>query len=122
MIEHPTEKHVACMYEMAKARYALMGVDTDAALAKLATVPISLHCWQGDDVAGFERPDSSLTGGGIMVTGSHPGRARNASELRADLAKAFSLLPGRHRLTLHAIYGEFQGEPQGVPVEDELTS
>jgi len=98
-------------YELAKERYAGIGVDTEAALDTLSSVSLSLPCWQGDDVAGFERPDSSLTGGGIMVTGSHPGRARNAGELRADLAKAFSLLPGRHRLNLHAIYGEFQGEP-----------
>jgi len=115
-MEHPTDKHVASMYEMAKARYALMGVDTDAALAKLATVPISLHCWQGDDVAGFEGAEGDI-GGGLAVTGNYPGKARTAEELRSDLDKAYSLIPGTHRLNLHASYAETGG--QAVP-RDQL--
>ena len=96
-------------YELARARYAQVGVDTEAALALLDTVSLSLHCWQGDDVAGFESPEAALTGGGLVVTGACPGRARTVEELRADLDKAYSLLPGEHRLNLHAIYGEFGG-------------
>ncbi|MCJ7550914.1 MAG: L-rhamnose isomerase [Anaerolineae bacterium] len=115
-MEHPTEIHVASMYEMAKARYALLGVDTDAALAKLASVPISLHCWQGDDVAGFEGAGGDI-GGGLAVTGNYPGKARTADELRSDLDKAYSLIPGTHRLNLHASYAETGG--QTVP-RDEL--
>jgi len=107
-MEHPTEKHVASMYEMAKTRYALMGVDTDAALVKLATVPISLHCWQGDDVGGFEGAEGDI-GGGLAVTGNYPGKARTAEELRSDLDKAYSLIPGTHRLNLHASYAETGG-------------
>ena len=97
-------------YEIAREQYAETGVDTEAALAALAGVPLSLHCWQGDDAAGFERPDASLTGGGIQVTGNHPGRARTPDELRTDMEKALSLIPGRHRANLHAIYGEFGGK------------
>ena len=92
-------------YELAKERYAALGVDTEAAMATLATISISLHCWQGDDVGGFEDPDRGLSGG-IMATGNYPGKARTAVELRADLDKAYSLIPGRHRLNLHAIYLE----------------
>lgn len=92
-------------YELAKERYGALGVDTDGALAKLAGIPISLHCWQGDDVIGFEDPDRGLSGG-IMATGNYPGKARTAVELRADLDKAYSLIPGTHRLNLHAIYLE----------------
>ncbi len=94
-------------YEEARARYAEAGVDTEAALSSLERVPLSLHCWQGDDVRGFERRGATLAGSGIQVTGSHPGRARSVGELRTDLVKAFSLIPGRHRLNLHAMYGEF---------------
>ncbi|MCX7426585.1 MAG: L-rhamnose isomerase [Planctomycetia bacterium] len=96
-------------YALAKEQYAGFGVDTDAALKRLATVPISLHCWQGDDVGGFER-DAALSGG-IMATGNYPGKARNADELRGDVEKVLSLLPGRHRLNVHAIYLENQGRP-----------
>jgi len=92
-------------YELAKERYEAIGVDTDAAMEKLATIPISLHCWQGDDVVGFEDPDRGLSGG-IMATGNYPGKARTAVELRADLDKTYSLIPGAHRLNLHAIYLE----------------
>lgn len=96
---------VTQMYELAREQYAELGVDTDAALQKLATIPISLHCWQGDDVGGFEDPDRGLSGG-IMATGNYPGKARTAVELRQDLDKAYSLIPGNHRLNLHAIYLE----------------
>jgi L-rhamnose isomerase len=92
-------------YELAKERYAKLSVDTDMVMAKLAEVPISLHCWQGDDVTGFEDPDRGLSGG-IMATGNYRGKARTAVELRADLDKAYSLIPGTHRLNLHAIYLE----------------
>ncbi|MBK8903899.1 MAG: L-rhamnose isomerase [Anaerolineaceae bacterium] len=92
-------------YALAKERYAALGVDVDAALQKLATIPISLHCWQGDDVGGFEDPGRGLSGG-IMTTGNYPGKARTADELRQDLDMAYSLIPGTHRLNLHAIYLE----------------
>ncbi len=99
---------VAQAYALARERYAALGVDTSRALETLANTPISLHCWQGDDVAGFERPEAVL-GGGIATTGSYPGKARNADELRQDLDKAYSLIPGTHRLNLHAIYAETGG-------------
>ncbi|MEM8860685.1 MAG: L-rhamnose isomerase [Chloroflexota bacterium] len=99
------QKQIEQSYEMAKERYALFGIDADAALKLIATIPISLHCWQGDDVVGFENPDRALSGG-IMATGNYPGKARSADELRADLDKAYSLIPGTHRLNLHAIYGD----------------
>jgi L-rhamnose isomerase len=92
-------------YTLARRRYADLGVDTDAAVAKLKTVAISLHCWQGDDVGGFENAGQAL-GGGLAVTGNYPGKARTPDELRADLDKALSLIPGKHRLNLHASYGE----------------
>ena len=93
-------------YEIARDRYAAAGVDTEMAMRRLAEVPISLHCWQGDDVVGFEGTNCGL-GGGLAVTGNYLGRARSPEELRADLQLAFSLLPGTHRLNLHASYGEF---------------
>ena len=93
-------------YALAIERYRESGVDAEAALARLGTIPISLHCWQGDDVRGFEQSGSSL-GGGLAATGNYPGRARTADELRADATKALSLIPGRHRFNLHACYGEF---------------
>lgn len=96
-------------YEIAKERYAELGVDTDAVLATLKTIPISLHCWQGDDVGGFESPDGELTGG-IMATGNYPGKARNGDELRSDLDMAYSVIPGTHRLNLHMIYAETDGK------------
>ncbi len=108
MMIQPTERQIQDAYALARERYAALGVDTDAALARLAAIPISLHCWQGDDVRGFENPAGELTGG-IAATGNYPGRARTAEELRQDLDKAFSLIPGRHRLNLHAIYAETDG-------------
>lgn len=104
-----SSKSVAQSYKLAQARYAELGVDTEAAMAKLATIPISLHCWQGDDVGGFENTGEGLSGG-IAVTGNYPGKARTPDELRADLDKALSLIPGKHRLNLHAFYGEFGGK------------
>jgi L-rhamnose isomerase len=95
-------------YTLAQDTYAELGVDTEAALTSLATIPISLHCWQGDDVGGFEAGAGALTGG-IQATGNYPGKARTIAELRADLDKALSLIPGKHRLNLHAIYGDFGG-------------
>jgi len=91
-------------YEVARERYAALGVDTDAALARLGSIAVSLHCWQGDDVGGFERPESRLSGGGIQATGDYPGRARTIPELRRDLDAALALIPGTHRLNLHASY------------------
>ena len=97
-------------YELAKEQYATLGVDTDAAIARMKSVKISLHCWQTDDVGGFEKPDSTLGGGGIQVTGNYPGKARSIAEMKMDLVKAMSLLPGKQRLNLHAIYGDFGGQ------------
>jgi L-rhamnose isomerase len=109
MTARPSEKQIDSAYSLAKERYAQMGVDVEQALKALAQTPISLHCWQGDDVGGFENPGGELTGG-IAATGNYPGKARSASELRKDLDKAFSLIPGSHRLNLHAIYAETDGK------------
>jgi len=99
---------VAKAFHLARQRYASLGVNADAALNALARIPISIQCWQGDDVGGFESLDTTL-GGGLAVTGSYPGKARTPDELRADLEKALSLIPGQHRVNLHAMYGEFGG-------------
>lgn len=99
------ESNLKRAYALAKERYAELGVDTDQALARLEKVSISLHCWQGDDVGGFENPGGELTGG-IAATGNYPGKARTADELRKDLDLVYALLPGSHRLNLHAIYLE----------------
>lgn len=96
-------------YDLAKEQYAALGVDTDSALRKLAEVSISLHCWQSDDVRGFEDPAAPVTGG-IQATGGYPGKARNIDEVRADLEKVYSMIPGSHRLSLHAIYGDFSNK------------
>ncbi|MGD9557085.1 MAG: L-rhamnose isomerase [Mangrovibacterium sp.] len=96
-------------YQLAKEQYAGLGVDTDRVLRKMEEVVISLHCWQTDDVGGFETAASSLSGG-IQATGNYPGKARSIAEMRADLEKVVSLLPGKQRLNLHAIYGEFEGK------------
>jgi L-rhamnose isomerase len=109
MTNQPTDRQVQDAYALAKERYAALGVDTDQAVARLAHIPISLHCWQGDDVGGFEAPEAAL-GGGLAVTGNYPGKARTADELRSDLDRAYSLIPGRHRLNLHAIYAETGGQ------------
>ena len=108
MATHPTEKQINDAYALARERYAGIGVDTDRALATLSNISISLHCWQGDDVGGFEAPGGELTGG-IAATGNYPGKARTAEELRRDLDLTYSLIPGKHRLNLHAIYAETGG-------------
>jgi L-rhamnose isomerase len=87
-----TESQIQSAYESARERYAALGVDTEAALKRLETISISLHCWQGDDVGGFENPGGELTGG-IAATGNYPGKARNAAELRRDLDQAYRLIP-----------------------------
>src|SRR6266566_9540777 len=102
-------KHISRVFELAKEAYVERGVEVDKALAQLAKVPISLHCWQGDDVGGFENTGAGL-GGGLAVTGNYPGKARTPDELRGDLEKATSLIPGQHRLNLHASYAESRGK------------
>lgn len=96
-------------YAIARERYAAIGIDTDQVLETLQHISLSLHCWQADDVTGFETPDGQLSGG-IQATGNYPGKARNIDELRADILKAASYIPGKHRLNLHEIYGEFGGQ------------
>ncbi|MCI0397739.1 MAG: L-rhamnose isomerase [Chloroflexi bacterium] len=108
-MQPPTEKQLQAAYVLAQERYAGLGVSTEQALVRLRQASISLHCWQGDDVGGFEEPDRGLSGG-ILATGNYPGKARTAGELRQDLDKAYSLTPGRHRLNLHAIYLETNGQ------------
>ncbi|OMC87241.1 L-rhamnose isomerase [Viridibacillus sp. FSL H7-0596] len=103
-------------YALAKEAYGKWDVDTDAALEILKTIPVSIHCWQGDDIGGFEVNKSELSGG-IDVTGNYPGKARTPEELRADLELAMSLIPGRHRVNLHALYAETNGQ---VVDRDEL--
>jgi len=100
---------VESSFRLARERYAGLGVDVDRALKSLARIPVSLHCWQGDDLGGFENLGSAL-GGGLAFTGNYPGKARTADELRMDLEQALSLIPGRHRVNLHAMYGEFGGK------------
>ena len=94
-------------YQEARARYAAAGIDTEAAMAKLQTVPVSLHCWQGDDVRGFDTDPGKPLTGGIQTTGSYPGRARTPEELMADIDQVLSLCPGRKKLNLHASYAVF---------------
>lgn len=96
-------------YENAKKRYEALGINVEEAVEKLGNLSISIHCWQADDVTGFENPDGELTGG-IQATGNFPGKSRTIQELRNDLEKVFSLIPGKHRVSLHAIYGDFGGE------------
>ncbi|MFA5193299.1 MAG: L-rhamnose isomerase [Verrucomicrobiia bacterium] len=102
-------KNIEKSYQLAAERYTEMGVDADKALKWLASVPVSLHCWQGDDVGGFEKLGTGL-GGGLAATGNYPGKARTPAELRADAEKALSMIPGKHRFNLHAFYGEFGGK------------
>ena len=104
------EKNIEKNYSTAKDSYREIGVDVEQAVNMLADIPLSIHCWQGDDVAGFERTDSSLEGGGIQATGDYPGKARNIEELRSDLDFALKLSPGKHRLNLHSSYLDNQGE------------
>ncbi len=104
------KKLIEKSYELAKEQYAALGIDTDKVIAEMDRLSISLHCWQTDDVGGFEKPDSVLGGGGIQATGNFPGKAKTIKQMRADLDKAMDLIPGKQRLNLHAIYGEFGGE------------
>jgi len=104
-------------FAFAQERYSQLGVDVDQALKRLAQIPISLHCWQGDDVGGFENFGGTL-GGGLVATGNFPGKARTPDELREDLETAYTLIPGKHRLNLHAFYGEFGGKKVD---RDEIT-
>ena len=103
------EEQLKKAYEDAQAQYASLGVDVEQAMEKLDNLSISIHCWQADDVLGFENPGGGLSGG-IQTTGNYPGRARTIEELRNDLEKVVSLVPGTHRISLHAIYGDFGGE------------
>ena len=97
-------KNIEKAYEIAKHSYKELGVDTDKVMNELKKIAISLHCWQGDDVGGFEKVGAELSGGGIQATGNYPGKARTIDELRADIEKALSMIPGSHRLNLHACY------------------
>jgi len=110
MPDPPLVPHAGPAYALAREQFAAVGVDVDVALAALANVSVSIHCWQGDDVAGFE-PGRGPIGGGLAVTGDYPGRARTPDELRDDLDQALALIPGRHRLNLHASYAETGGRP-----------
>ena len=112
-----TSEQITKAYELAKARYADIGIDTENVLKQLQDFHLSMHCWQADDVAGFEVQAGALSGG-IQSTGNYPGKARNIDELRADILKAKSLIPGNHRLNLHEIYGDFKGK---VVDRDEVT-
>ena len=103
------ETSIKQAYDMAVERYAAIGVNVKEAIKQLQDISLSLHCWQTDDVTGFENQNGSLTGG-IQVTGNYPGRARTIDEVRADILKATSLIAGKHRLSLHEIYGDFQGK------------
>jgi L-rhamnose isomerase len=104
-----TSSHTEQAFQLAKERYAELGVNVDQALSCLSAIAVSLHCWQGDDVGGFERSGEELSGG-IAVTGNYPGKARTPDELRADLDKAMAMIPGKHRLNLHASYAETGGK------------
>ena len=104
------DKTIEDAYAAARQRYAELKVDTDNVLARLRSIPISIHCWQGDDVGGFEKAGATLSDGGIGVTGNYPGKARTIEELRADFEKVLSLIPGKHRINLHACYLENGGK------------
>ncbi|MGF1635930.1 MAG: L-rhamnose isomerase [Cyclobacteriaceae bacterium] len=104
-------KEIIKHFEIASEMYQKLGVNTEKVLQAMETIQISLHCWQADDVAGFESEGAKLQGGGLAVTGNYPGKARNIDEVRADIEKAMSLIPGKQRLNLHASYGDFKGKP-----------
>lgn len=104
-----TDRKIEERYRLAREQYAELGVDTERALAALRGVPLSVHCWQGDDVGGFEAGSDGTLSGGIAATGNYPGRARSMAELRQDLEELWKLLPGKHRLALHMSYGDFGG-------------
>ncbi len=104
-----SDKSIRDQYVFARDRYASLGIDTDKVIDSLAKIPVSIHCWQGDDVGGFEDTGGEL-GGGLAATGNYPGKARSAEELRQDLDLAYRLIPGKHRLNLHAMYAELNGK------------
>jgi len=104
------KKNIEQSYILAKEEYGDLGVDVDDVISKMKNLPISLQCWQTDDVGGFESANSKLEGGGIQATGNYPGKANNIAEVRQDLEKVMSLLPGKQRVNLHASYGEFDGK------------
>ena len=110
-------KDIGKMYGMAKARYAEMGINTDKAIRQALAIPVSMHCWQADDVGGFEVKEGALNGGGIMATGNHGGRARTPEEARADYDQVLKLVPGVMRLNIHACYAETSGK---IVDRDEL--
>ena len=110
---------MSTIFEQAKAKYAKFGVDVESALEKLKTIPVSIHCWQGDDVVGFD--GAGALGDGLQITGNYPGRARNFEELKEDIKKAFSLIPGKKRLNLHASYA-ILGADKGKVDRDEYTA
>ncbi len=110
-------KSVYDLYRTAKEKYSEFGIDTETALKALEGIHLSVHCWQADDVTGFEQAAGGLEGSGLAVTGNYPGRPRNMEEFRQDLEKAFSLIPGNHRLSLHASYGDFSS---GFPGRDKI--
>jgi L-rhamnose isomerase len=105
-------------YALARERYEAWGVNAESAMRQLGSIAISLHCWQGDDVGGFENSGQDL-GGGLAVTGNYPGKARTPGELRQDLEAAYALIPGVHRLNLHASYGEFPGPVERDQIQPE---
>ncbi|MFA7691441.1 MAG: L-rhamnose isomerase [Candidatus Hydrogenedentales bacterium] len=109
MTHSMNEKTIEQGYTYAREAYAALGVDVEAALKQLAKIPVSLHCWQGDDVGGFENL-AAASGGGIQATGNYKGKARTPDELRQDMEKAFSLIPGKHRANIHAMYAETGGQ------------
>src|SRR5680860_949569 len=110
-------KQIETMYALAKEQYADSGIDTDKVIEKMQNIAISLHCWQTDDGGGLEYEGAELSGGGIQATGNFPGKAGNIKEVRQDLEKVYSLLPGNHRLNLHAIYGDFD---EGFVERDQI--
>ena len=105
-----TDNNIDSAYQIARQQYAAIGVDTEAAMRRLESIPVSMHCWQGDDVGGFETAGAELSGGGIQATGNYPGKARTIAELRGDIEKALSVIPGHHRLNLHACYLDHGGK------------
>jgi L-rhamnose isomerase len=102
-------QQIESSYDLAREYYAKLGVNTEDVIKKMQEISLSIHCWQADDGAGFENPDGELTGG-ILATGNYPGKPRGIDQVRADLLKATSLLPGSHRISLHSIYGDFDGK------------
>ncbi len=106
----PRKSNQSTAYSVAQERYAALGIDTEKALRRIVDIPISLHCWQADDVHGLETKTDASASGGILATGNYPGRARTGEEMRADLDLVLSLLPGKHRLNLHALYAETEGK------------